>query len=130
MARVAGTVLGAVFLLAISGGNANADGSGMPNDPSASLNRVLEDFNPIDIRKEIRKHFQTLPYGWWISDPTRYLNGFEVTLNIPDLWKGNPTAAAMNQCPDRRSRIWEETQTLTIKPFYDKRPWPMYECRQ
>lgn len=122
----------AAGLLTISAdyNSAKAEGTGQANDPSTSLNRILEDFNPLDIRRAIREHFYTMPYGWWISDPARYLNGFEVTLNIPDWWSGNPTSAAGNLCPDRRSRIWEETVSVTIKPFYNKRPWPMVECRQ
>lgn len=97
---------------------------------SASAQDIEEDWRPIDIRQEIRAHFDRMPYGWWIREPELHLNAFEVEINIPDWWKGNPTSAVFNLCPERRSRIWKATTILTLRPFYQKRPWPGVDCRR
>lgn len=89
-----------------------------------------EDWRPVDIRQEIRAHFVRLPYGWWIREPEMHLNTYEVVVNIPDWWRGNPTSAVNNLCPERKSRIWEVTRILTLRPFYLKRPWPEVDCRR
>ncbi|WP_207482947.1 hypothetical protein [Arenibaculum pallidiluteum] len=84
----------------------------------------------VDIRQEINDHFVgRLPYGWWISIPEERLSAFHVTVHIPDWWRGNPTAAVMDLCPDRRSRIWSVTKRLDLTAFYRKQPWPGFECR-
>ncbi len=84
----------------------------------------------VDIRQEINDHFVgRMPYGWWISIPEKRLSGFHVTVHIPDWWKGNPSAAVMDLCPDRRSRIWSATPRLSLTPFYQKHPWAGFECR-
>lgn len=87
-------------------------------------------WRPVDIRQEIRAHFARLPYGWWIREPELHLNAYQVEVNIPDWWNGNPTSAVNNLCPERQSRIWKVTKILTLRPFYQKRPWPEVDCRR
>lgn len=86
------------------------------------------EWNPLDILQAIRDHFTHMPYGWWIREPEKRLDGYEVEVHIPDRWKGNPTAAVNQLCPDRRSRIWKGTTTLNLRPFYLNRPWPGVQC--
>ncbi len=97
---------------------------------SAAAQDIEEEWRPVDIRQEIRSHFARLPYGWWIREPENHLNTYEVEVNIPDWWHGNPTSAVNNLCPERQSRIWKVTSILTLRPFYQKRPWPEVDCRR
>jgi hypothetical protein len=97
---------------------------------SAGAQDIEEEWRPVDIRQEIRAHFDRLPYGWWIREPELHLNTYEVEVNIPDWWRGNPTSAVNNLCPERQSRIWKVAKILTLRPFYQKRPWPEVDCRR
>lgn len=97
---------------------------------AAAAQDIEEEWRPLDIRQEIRDHFSRLPYGWWIRDPEKRLNAYEVEVHLPDWWRGNPTSAVNALCPERRSRIWEATTILTLRPFYQKRPWPAVDCRR
>ncbi|MGR0186891.1 hypothetical protein [Azospirillum aestuarii] len=90
----------------------------------------VEEWRAVDIRQEIRTHFDRLPYGWWIREPELHLNAYEVEVNIPDWWHGNPTSAVNNLCPERQSRIWKVAKILTLRPFHQKRPWPEVDCRR
>ncbi|QCN99779.1 hypothetical protein D3093_31520 (plasmid) [Azospirillum argentinense] len=89
-----------------------------------------EEWRAIDIRQEIRTHFDRLPYGWWIREPELHLNTYEVEVHLPDWWRGNPTSAVNDLCPERQSRIWKVAKILTLRPFYQKRPWPEVDCRR
>lgn len=97
--------------------------------PARAQDAEME-WRPVDIRQEIRAHFARLPYGWWIREPELHLNTYEVEVNIPDWWHGNPTSAVNNLCPERQSRIWKVAKILTLRPFYQKRPWPEVDCRR
>ena len=99
-------------------------------DRPASAQDAAEEWRTVDIRLEIRAHFDRLPYGWWIREPELHLNTYEVVVNIPDWWHGNPTSAVNNLCPERKSRIWKVAKILTLRPFYQKRPWPVVDCRR
>lgn len=101
--------------------------SGMDRPAAA---QDVEEWRAVDIRQEIRAHFDRLPYGWWIREPELHLNTYEVEVNIPDWWHGNPTSAVNTLCPERQSRIWKVTKILTLRPFYQKRPWPEVDCRR
>lgn len=93
-----------------------------PADPGFNRDRF-------DVQAEIRDHIvNALPAAWWATDPVRYLNGFQVFVHISDLWEGNPTTAMMTLCPDRRSPIWQETQSIRLQPVYRDLPWAGYEC--
>lgn len=116
----------ALFLLA-GGRVACAQDQYQSQDPTKSADTDAE-WRPIDVRREIREHFTQMPYGWWIREPELHLNSYEVEVHIPDWWRGNPTSAVNGLCPERRSRIWKVAKSLTLRPFYLKRPWPGVEC--
>lgn len=83
-----------------------------------------------DIRKAINDYFvDRLSFGWWADPPEKQGQGFRIVINIPVWWEGNPAAAMIALCPDRRNRIWAEAKYLFLQPFYRKLPWAGYECR-
>ena len=86
---------------------------------------------PTDVQALIREHFRAhLPFGWFITDPVRFLGGYEINLKVPELWRGNPAGQASLLCPNRRSAIWEQTSRLVIRPVYKNLPWAPFECRR
>lgn len=101
-------------------------------DPDAPLVGPEIDPKPFDPRYEIREHFRrVLPPDWWVTDPIFGTSIFQVTVHIPDRWRGNPTTAIMMLCPGRHSSLWQEPiERILVQPFYRKRPWPSIECRK
>jgi hypothetical protein len=84
----------------------------------------------IDPLLEIRQHFiRALPPGWWASEPERFLGGYQVTVNIPSNWAGNPRSAMMDLCPPRQSPIWRSTDRVFIEPRYRNLSTAGFECR-
>ena len=102
------------------------------NDGEAAVLENEVDPNPFDPKLEIRDYFrQHLPTTWWFTDPAYGTNVWSVTVHIPDNWRGNPTSAIMQLCPDRFSPIWQESlDRILVHAFYRKRPWPGVECRR
>lgn len=129
-------VIVAILLLLTSGGAMAQIGQRpMATQPSDGDITVLDnevDHNPFDARKEIREYFrQRLPVSWWFTDPWFENSAFTVTIHIPENWRGNPTTAVMQLCPDRQSPVWQESvDRLHVLAFYRKRPWPGVECRR
>lgn len=127
--RACGAVLVAAVLAGLLG--ASAVHAAGPRAEAGQEARREPEVKPTDVQVLIREHFRThLPFGWFITDPVRFLGGYEVNLNVPDLWRGNPAGQATLLCPDRRSAIWEQTDRLTIRPVYKKLPWAPFECRR
>ncbi|WP_188577412.1 hypothetical protein [Tistrella bauzanensis] len=84
----------------------------------------------VDPLLEIRQHFiRELPPGWWASEPERFLGGYQVTVNIPSNWAGNPRSAVMDLCPPRQSPIWRSTDRVFIEPRFHNLSTAGFECR-
>ncbi|MFN3461015.1 MAG: hypothetical protein ACK4ZN_08405 [Oceanibaculum sp.] len=82
-----------------------------------------------DLYLALHEHFvATLPAGWWIGPPQRSGDEVVVRVNIPDSWNGNPTAAMMTACPERRSPIWQATRRITLSPHYRTLSWAPHQC--
>tara|TARA_B100000965_G_scaffold404421_1_gene435119 strand:- start:1225 stop:1749 length:525 start_codon:yes stop_codon:yes gene_type:complete len=97
------------------------------DDPSVAAIRASRQLDPL---YEIREYFRReLPFGWWASEPEKFLGGYQVTLNIPKDWAGNPHSAAMSYCPDRTSEIWQVVRRLYIETRYHGLNWAGVECR-
>ncbi|WP_374448327.1 hypothetical protein [Stella sp.] len=105
---------------------------GQSADPDTPQVEGEIDPKPFDPRFEIREHFRRiLPPDWWASDPIYGTSLFQVTVHIPDRWRGNPTSAVMMLCPDRHSTVWQgELDRIVVHPFYRNRPWASIECRR
>ena len=67
--------------------------------------------------------------NWYIRTPEKRDDGYDVLVNIPANWIGNPGSAMLNLCPGRESLIWQHIDRLTLTPFYQKHAWPEVECR-
>ena len=121
--------LAAAALLALA---MPAGTSAQTPDPDAPVVGPEIDPKPFDVRYEIREHFrQRLPPEWWVTDPIYATGLFQVVVHVPDRWRGNPTSAIMQLCPDRHSTLWQETiERILVQPFYRNRPWPSIECRK
>jgi len=82
-----------------------------------------------DLHLALHEHFAAiLPAGWWIAPPQRSGNEVFVRVNIPDSWNGNPTAAMMTACPEKRSPIWQATRRITLSPHYRTLSWAPHQC--
>jgi len=87
-------------------------------------------FKPFDIRAEIRAHFaRRLPRGWYIGDPLKTDNGYDLRLIIDWEWKGNPVSATLNLCPPRQSVIWQHIKRLYVTPSHRSLRYAGVECR-
>ena len=121
----AGLVLGVV----VGGMVSTAHGQTFRSDedaPGAAARAELA----IDPLLEIREHFnRALPPGWWASEPEPFLSGYQVTVNIPSNWAGNPRSAMMDLCPPRQSPIWRSTDRVFIEPRYHNLSTAGFECR-
>ncbi|MEP9354270.1 hypothetical protein ABLE93_11805 [Xanthobacter sp. KR7-65] len=73
---------------------------------------------------------QRLPAGWWARDPAYDAGAFSVVVNIAESWKGNPTSAMLQLCPQPSSTLWDRIQIIELKPMYHKTPWPSVTCRR
>lgn len=70
-----------------------------------------------------------LPAGWQVSLPEEWLGAPQVTVQIPDSWRGNPASAAIALCPDANSPVWRDMSVLRLVMRYQGRVWPPYDCR-
>lgn len=87
-------------------------------------------FKPFDIRAEIRAHYaRRLPRGWYIGDPLKTDNGYDLRLIIDWAWKGNPVSATLNLCPPRQSVIWQHIKRLYVTPSHRSLRYAGVECR-
>jgi hypothetical protein len=87
-------------------------------------------FRPFDILDALRAHFRDhLPMNWYIQTPEKRDYGYNVRVNIPPSWGGNPGSAVRDLCPQPYSLIWQHIEQLSLTPFYQKRAWPEVECR-
>lgn len=85
-------------------------------------------FDPfLSLRTYLR---QRLPAGWWARDPVFDAGAFSVVVNIPENWRGNPTSAMLQLCPQPGSTLWQGIGVIELKPFYHKSPWPSVTCRR
>ncbi|MEP9377270.1 hypothetical protein ABLE91_11175 [Aquabacter sp. CN5-332] len=85
---------------------------------------------PYDPRLEIRTYLRNhLPSLWWANEPEYGLGVFSVTIHVPVNWRGNPTSALMQICPQADSTVWNGIQRLELKPFYKNATWPGVVCR-
>lgn len=73
---------------------------------------------------------QRLPAGWWARDPVYDAGAFTVVVNIPENWRGNPTSAMLQLCPQPTSALWQGITLIELKPFFHKSPWPSVSCRK
>lgn len=97
--------------------------------PDATLDPD-SDPNPFDPRRAIHEWLRTrLPTQWWITEPERTLNTFQVLVHIPNEWQGNPVSAVMVMCPEHNDLLWSVLDTLELQPFYQGRRWPGVICR-
>lgn len=71
-----------------------------------------------------------LPAGWWARDPVYGAGVFSVVVNIPESWRGNPTAAMLRLCPEPRSKLWDRISVIELRPMYRKTPWAPVMCRR
>lgn len=133
--RTLPAILLALFVMAV--GHASAQirekpASSQASDGDTTILDNETDHNPFDARKEIREYFRKrLPVSWWFTDPWFQNSAFTVTVHIPENWRGNPTSALMQLCPDRQSAVWQESiDRLHVQAFYRNRPWPGVECRR
>ncbi|BBK29634.1 hypothetical protein EDC65_0029 [Stella humosa] len=117
-----------VLLAAVAAGDARAQVKGI-DDPEYD---PLTNPKPFDPRYEVREYFrQRMPTDWWASDPIYATSIFTITIFLPDRWRGNPTSAVAQLCPDRHSTLWQEDlERILVHPFHRKRPWPSIECRR
>ncbi|OYY74189.1 MAG: hypothetical protein B7Y61_19125 [Rhizobiales bacterium 35-66-30] len=109
---------------------AAADGIGAIEQQCAgSLDAEIDPF-PYDPRLEIRSYLQNhLPSLWWANEPEYGLGVFTVTIHIPVNWRGNPTSALQQLCPQANSTIWQGIKRLELQPFYKNAMWPGVVCR-
>jgi hypothetical protein len=107
-----------ISLLALLAGLTAAAGAAAPikRDAQDPLYQVREYFN------------NRLPGDWWASDPDREGNRFRVRLHVPEGWRGNPTTAAMQFCPDDKNMLWNLTPQITLQPENRSRRWPSHDC--
>jgi hypothetical protein len=119
-------VLGATGLarpqMAVAQSSSNVPGQG-------SLDAEIDPF-PYDPRLEIRSYLQNhLPSLWWANEPEYGLGVFTVTIHVPVNWRGNPTSALQQLCPQANSTIWQGIKRLELQPFYKNAMWPGVVCR-
>ncbi|MFG1426287.1 hypothetical protein [Roseixanthobacter glucoisosaccharinicivorans] len=94
-----------------------------------SLDAEIDPF-PYDPRLEIRTYLQNhLPSLWWANEPEYGLGVFTVTIHVPVNWRGNPTSALQQLCPQANSTIWQGIKRLELQPFYKNAMWPGVVCR-
>lgn len=87
-------------------------------------------FRPFDIRAEIRAHYaRRLPRGWYVGDPMKTDNGYDLRLIIDWEWKGNPVSATLNLCPPRQSVIWQHIKRIYVTPSHRSLRYAGVECR-
>jgi len=87
-------------------------------------------FKPFDIRAEIRAHYaRRLPRGWYVGDPLKTDNGYNLRLIIDWEWKGNPVSATLNLCPPRQSVIWQHIKRIYVTPSHRSLRYAGVECR-
>ena len=85
---------------------------------------------PFDPRLELRELFRKqMPTYWWFEEPEFSAGTFTMVVHLPAMWRGNPTGAVMQLCPDHGHPIWKGLERFFIRPFHQKRPWPTFECR-
>lgn len=94
-----------------------------------SLDAEIDPF-PYDPRLEIRTYLRNhLPPLWWSNEPEYGLGVFSVTIHVPMNWRGNPTSALMQMCPQADSTIWNGVKRLELRPYYKNALWPGVTCR-
>lgn len=99
-----------------------------PPEPSV-VDPEIEPF-PYDPRLQLRELFrQQMPTYWWFEEPEFSAGAFTMVVHLPVSWRGNPTGEVMKLCPDHDHPIWKGMEYFFIRPFYQKRPWPTFECR-
>ena len=89
----------------------------------------LEEPSPPDPESLLNALRPRLAPNWWLGQPNSYGGVSEVQVVIPDEWRGNPIAAAINLCPDSESPIWNSVRIIRLKMRQRLRSWSSYECR-
>lgn len=84
-----------------------------------------------DVRLELHAYFnQRLPAGWWIAEPEhRDGRSWLISVHIPKRWRGSPETAMLTLCPDRKERLWQQVEVLSLAPFYHDLPWAGHDCK-
>ena len=131
--RSLGSLLAGLLILALSGGDGRAQApmqsfGDMPARPRIDPDVDPYPFDPfLSLRSYLR---QRLPAGWWARDPMYDAGAFTVVVNIPENWRGNPTSAMLQLCPQPTSALWQGINLIELKPFFHKSPWPSVTCRK
>ncbi|WP_051357242.1 hypothetical protein [Azorhizobium doebereinerae] len=111
---------------------AQAQVQGMPRGDlpgQMGLDMEIDPF-PFDPRLEIRTYFQKrLPTEWWANEPEFNLGVFSVGIHIPETWRGNPTGALMQLCPETRNELWRHLKRIELRAIYRRAEWPGVTCR-
>lgn len=109
---------------------AQVDAQGQSDLPGQnSVDPEIDPF-PFDGRLAVRSYFKEhLPTYWWANEPEYNLGRFSVTIHVPDMWRGNPTAALLALCPQPYSNLWRGLKEIELKVMYRNAPWPGVTCR-
>lgn len=100
----------------------------LPGRPSLDPDVDPYPFDPfIALRHYLQ---QRLPAGWWARDPVYETGAFAVVVNIPEAWRGNPTSAMLQLCPQPYSTLWQGIRVIELRPFYRQSARPSVTCRK
>lgn len=71
---------------------------------------------PPDVRENIRVYLRrALPPMWWHEDPRPTALGYDVTIHIPDGWRGSPGTALLNFCPRPGDPVWHKLRQIDLQ---------------
>lgn len=120
-----------IFVLTGGPGRAQAPMQSFGDMPARPRINPDVDPYPFDPFLSLRIYLrQRLPAGWWARDPVYDAGAFTVVVNIPENWRGNPTSAMLQLCPQPTSALWQGINLIELKPFFHKSPWPSVTCRK
>ncbi|MCF4165090.1 hypothetical protein L2U69_05505 [Zavarzinia compransoris] len=85
-----------------------------PEDGEARARYNLEP--PVDPLANLRAYCRDrVPNGWWCDDPVRLSYGFRLLVTIPEGWRGNPSGAMLDFCPQRSDPVWKDVPRIEFQ---------------
>lgn len=85
---------------------------------------------PPDVRENIRVYLRrALPPMWWHEDPLPTALGYEVTIHIPDNWRGSPGGALLNFCPRPSDPVWHKLRQIDLQAKQNSVAGAVVTCR-